>query len=137
MSKYLCVKYLLISIQTSALSQAVQKIDFLGPILGGNCPKKFREKKLHFQLNNFTQKLDFDVLWFRRSRAYKFYEEKKGKIQGKNPHRGQTGLVGMKGHLKTYYHVKYFFAVLKPFLTETAFYAKLAGRFSGSKTKIT
>ena len=30
-----------------------------------------------------------------------------------------------------------FFAVLKPFLTETAFYAKLAGRFSSSKTKVT
>ena len=30
-----------------------------------------------------------------------------------------------------------FFAVLKPFLTETALYAKLAGRFSGSKTKVT
>ena len=30
-----------------------------------------------------------------------------------------------------------FFAVLKPFLTETAFYAKLAGRFSGSKTEVT
>ena len=59
------------------------------------------------------------------------------KKKEKNPRRGQTGLVGMKGHLKTYYHVKYFFAVLKPFLTETAFYAKLAGRFSGSKTKIT
>ena len=30
-----------------------------------------------------------------------------------------------------------FFAVLKPFLTETAFYAKLLGRFSGSKIKVT
>ena len=30
-----------------------------------------------------------------------------------------------------------FFAVLKPFLTETAFYAKHAGRFSGFKTKVT
>ena len=30
-----------------------------------------------------------------------------------------------------------FFAVLKSLLTETAFYAKLAGRFSGSKTKFT
>ena len=29
-----------------------------------------------------------------------------------------------------------FFAVLKPFLTETAFYAKLSGRFSSSKTKV-
>ena len=30
-----------------------------------------------------------------------------------------------------------FFAVLKSFLTETAFYAKLAGRFSRSKTEVT
>ena len=30
-----------------------------------------------------------------------------------------------------------FFALLQPFLTETAFYAKLAGRFSGSKTEVT
>ena len=30
-----------------------------------------------------------------------------------------------------------FFAVFKPFLTETAFYAKLVGRFSGSKTEVT
>ena len=30
-----------------------------------------------------------------------------------------------------------FFAVLQPFLTEMAFYAKLVGRFSGSKTKVT
>ena len=29
------------------------------------------------------------------------------------------------------------FAVLKPFLTKTAFYAKLSGRFSGPKTKVT
>ena len=28
------------------------------------------------------------------------------------------------------------FATLKPFLTEIAFYAKLAGWFSGSKTKV-
>ena len=31
---------------------------------------KFREKKLHLQLNNFAQKLDLDVLWIRRRRAY-------------------------------------------------------------------
>ena len=29
------------------------------------------------------------------------------------------------------------YAVLKPFLNETAFYAKFSGRFSGSKTKVT
>ena len=76
MSKYLSVKYLPISKKSRTLDWAVQKIDFLGPILGGprppwSCPKKFREKKLYLQLNNFTQKLDFDVLWFRRRRAYK------------------------------------------------------------------
>ena len=49
----------------------------------------------------------------------------------------KSGLVGMKGCLETYNHMKYFLPYLKPFLTETAFYAKLAGRFSGSKTKVT
>ena len=34
-------------------------------------PKKFRETKLRLQLINFTQKLDIDVLWFRRRRPYK------------------------------------------------------------------
>ena len=43
----------------------------------------------------------------------------------------------MKGYLKTYNHVKYFFAVLKPFLNETAFYAKHEGRFFGSKINVT
>ena len=36
-----------------------------------------------------------------------------------------------------YYHMKYFLPYLKPFFTETAFYAKLAGRFAGPKTKVT
>ena len=49
----------------------------------------------------------------------------------------KSGLVVMKVYLKTYNHMKYFFAVLKPFLTETAFYAKLSWRYSGSKTKFT
>ena len=35
MSKYLSVKYLLISKRTSTLSLAVQKMDFWGPIFGG------------------------------------------------------------------------------------------------------
>ena len=66
MSKYLSVNYLLISKRTSTLASAVQQIDFLGPyfggILGGVAQKKFRETKLHLQLNSFTQKLDFHVL---------------------------------------------------------------------------
>ena len=70
-------------------------MDFWGPILGGfrwSCPKKFREKKLCLQLNNFTQKLYIDVLWFSRRRAYKNQEENKGKKEekkGNKPHRGQ------------------------------------------------
>ena len=59
---------------------------FWGPILGDSrwsCPKKFQERKLRLQLNNFTRKLDFDVLWFRRRRAYKNQEEKKRKKKEK------------------------------------------------------
>ena len=48
----------------------------------------------------------------------------------------KSGLVGMKEYLKTYKYMKYFLPYLKPFLTEAAFYAKLVGRFSGSKTKV-
>ena len=66
----------------------------------------------------------------------KFRKKKKEKKK-KKPHRGKSGLIGMKGYLETYNRMKYFFAVLKPFLAETAFYAKLAGRFSGCKTEVT
>ena len=58
-----------------------------------------------------------------------------GGVDGRNGW-AKSGLVGMKGYLETYNPMKYFFAVLKPFLTETAFYTKLAGRFSGSKTEV-
>ena len=75
MSKYLSLKYLLISKKTGTLAWGVQKIDFLGPhfggVPGGVAPKKFQETQLRMYLNNFTQKLDFYVLWFRRTRAYK------------------------------------------------------------------
>ena len=68
---------------------------------------------------------------FRKKKGKK-NEEKKKKL-----HRGQKWVGWMEAYLKTYNHMKYFLPYLKPFLTETAFYAKLAGRFSGSKTKIT
>ena len=67
--------------KTIALAWAVQKIDFLGGFWGSG-PQKIQETKLRLQLNNFTQKLDFDVLWFRR-RAHKIYEEKKRKNKKK------------------------------------------------------
>ena len=48
----------------------------------------------------------------------------------------KSGLVGMKGYLETYNPMKYFLPYLSRFLIEAAFYAKLAGRFSGSKTEV-
>ena len=51
----------------------------------------------------------------------KIRKKKKEKEREKNLIAAKSGLVGMKGYLKTYNHMKYFFAVLKPFLTETAF----------------
>ena len=76
-----------------------------------------------------------------RTKIRKKKKEKKGNKTKKkkeiNLIAAKSGLVGMKGYLKTYKPYEIFFAVLKPFLTETAFYAQLAGRFSGSKTKVT
>ena len=67
-------------------------------------------------------------------------KKKKRKKQNKRTKEliaAKTGLVEMKKYLKTYYRVKYFFAVLKPFLNATAFYAKLSARFSGPETEKT
>ena len=65
------VSYIFNAIQkTSAVAGVVQKIDYLGGFQGSG-PKKFRETKLRLHFNNFTQKLDFSVLWFWRKRAYK------------------------------------------------------------------
>ena len=66
-------------------------------------------------------------------------EEERTKIRkkkGLNLIAAKSGLVGMQGYLKTHNPMKYFLPY-KPFLTETAFYAKLARWFSGSKTEVT
>ena len=63
-------------------------------------------------------------------------KKRKKKEKEKNLIAAKSRSVGMKGYLKTYSHVKYFLcSLLKPFFNETAFYAKLSGRFSGPKTK--
>ena len=62
--------------------------------------------------------------------------KKKGKKRNK-PHRGQKWVGWDERVSLDIQPYEIFFAVLKPFLTETAFYAKLVGRFSGSKTKVT
>ena len=87
----------------------------------GSWPKKFRKTKSRLQLNNFTQKLNFDVLRFKRRRAHKNQEEKKGKNR-KNKEKeekkliaAKSGLVGIKGYLETYNHMKYFSPYLSRF----------------------
>ena len=78
--------------KSSTLAWAIQKFDILGgfPV---KLPQKILGEKIVFAaqqpVNNFPQQLDFDVLWFRRRRAYKNLEEKKGKTKEKKPHRGQ------------------------------------------------
>ena len=55
----------------------------------------------------------------------------------KKLYRGQK-LVGSNERVFCDIHPReIFFAVLKPWLNETAFYIKLSGRFSGPKTKVT
>ena len=102
-SKYLSVKYLLISKKSSTLAWAIQKIDFWGPILGGfpvELTKKFREKKLRLQLNNFIQKLNFHVCGLGEERT-KFREKKrKGKKKKKTSSRPKVGWLGWKGILR-------------------------------------
>ena len=99
MSKYLSVKYLLILKKTSALAGAVQKL-----ILGGSRgsrPKKFGGKKLLLQLNNFTQKLAFDFCGLGEEERTRF-RKKKRKNKRKKLIAAKSGLVGIKGYLKTY-----------------------------------
>ena len=43
----------------------------------------------------------------------------------------------MNGYLKTYNRVKYFLLYLSRLLNETAFYAKLSGRFLGNEIEVT
>ena len=98
--------------KSSTLAGAVQKSDFFGaPFWGGSrwsCQKKFREKKLRLQLNNSTQKLKFDVSWFRRRKK----KEKKKEI---NLIAARSGLVGIKRYRKTFNHTKYFLPYLSRF----------------------
>ena len=68
----------------------------------------------------------------------KIRKKKKEKKRNK-PHRGQKWVGWDERVSWDIQPCEIFLAVglLKPFLTDTAFYAKLAGRFSGSKTKVT
>ena len=73
-----------------------------------------------------------------RTKIRKKQKEIKGKKGKKNqPHGGQKCVGWDERVSKDIQPYEIFFAVLKSFLTETAFYAKLAERFSGSKTEVT
>ena len=66
---------------TGTLTWAVQKSDFWGPHFWGSSwgsgQKNFQ--KTNLQLNNFTQKLGFDVLWFRKKKSVQDLGKKKEK----------------------------------------------------------
>ena len=96
----------------------------------GSRPRKILEKKLRLQLNNFTQKLDFDFCGLGEDECTRFEKKKrkkrekkeiKGKIkkkkkkERKNLIAAKSGLVGMKGYHKTYNCVKYFLPYLSRF----------------------
>ena len=73
-----------------------------------------------------------------RTKTRKKKKGNKKKKKGKKPHRGQKWFGWDERVLEDIQPYETFFAVLnKSFLTERAFYAKLAGRFSGPKTKVT
>ena len=75
-----------------------------------------------------------------RTKFRKKKKRKKKEIKGKKrnkPHRGQKWVAWDERVSQDIQPYEIFFAVLKPFLTETAFYAELAGRFSGFKSKVT
>ena len=87
-----------------------------------------------FVTPNFTQKLDFGILPFRRtSKSVQDLEETKEKEQ-KEEKRKNTSLrpklcwYECKRILKTYNHFKCFF--------EAAFFAKPSGQYFGTKTKV-
>ena len=62
MSKYLCVKYLLIAKTTSTLASAIQKMDFLGAPFGevpGGVPQKLSGEKIAFAAQQLYTKIRF------------------------------------------------------------------------------
>ena len=67
----------------------------------------------------------------------KFRKKKKEKKKRKKPHCGQKWGDWDESVSGDIWPYEIFFAVLEPILTETAFYEKFAGRFSGSKTEVT
>ena len=73
----------------------------------------------------------------RKKRKKKEKGKKKKEKKRYKPHRGQKWVGWDERVSWDIQPYEIFSAVLKPFLTETAFYAKLAGRFSGSKTEVT
>ena len=100
--------------KTGALSGAVQKIDFMGPHFGGfpgESPQKILGEKIAFAAQQLYAKIRFPcfVVWEKKSVQNLGRKKKK---KEKNCIAVKSGLVGIKGYLKTYNHVKYFLPYL-------------------------
>ena len=104
-----------------------------GGFLGESPPKILRDK-IAFAVQQLYTKIRFWRLCGLGEERTRFRKKKKRK---KKSHRGQKWVVWDERIFQDIELCEIFFAVLKRFLNETAFYAKLAGRFLCSKTKVT
>ena len=101
----------------------------------GESPPKISGDKIAFAAQQLYTKIRFRCFVVYKKKSVQDLERKKVKKK-KNSSRQKVGLVGMKEYLKTYNLCKIFFAVFRPFLNETAFYAKLPF-LRQTKTKVT
>ena len=93
-------------------------MDFLGPWFGGSpveLPQKISGEKIAFAAQQLYTKIKFrcSVVWEKKS--VQKLGRKKRKKKEINLIAAKSGLVGMKGYLKTYNHTKYFLPYLSRF----------------------
>ena len=174
MSKYLSVKYLLISKQTGTLAWAVEKIDFWGvpevwhpqtmsnicllniywyqkisstlaslscsniwfflaPFWGFpvELPQNISGDEIAFAAQQLYTKIRFRCVVVQEKKSVR----KKGQKKEINLIAAKSGLVGMKGYLETYNHMKYFLLYLSRFWLRPLFTSNLRGGFRVLKPK--
>ena len=114
----------------------------MGPVCG-RVPREVAPKDFGRQncvCSSTTLHKNYILLFcdLRKEEHRRFWKKKKEKQKKKkNSSRQKVHWVGrMKRYFKTYGHVEYFLPNLELFLNETAFYAKLAGQFSGPQIKV-
>ena len=97
--------------------------------------QKILGHKIAFAAQQLYAKIRFQCCVVEEKKSVQDLGKKKEKEN--NLIAAKSGLVKIKGYLKTYNRVKYFFVVINPFLIETAFHAKIAWRFLDPKTTVT